>query len=265
MKPLIDSDLKRFTNINSIQVPEELRVKHPTGIAWMDIALGGGYTATTATMITGSPGAGKSTLVRTVADALSGQGHQVLYNCGEESHFQVKMACDRLGLSNGFTIGNDTFVKDVITHANGLAKRCKANKKLFLMCDSLQTLDDQKYDTGKTTKRTPINCAIELIKWAKETGNVLVWVHQVTKNGVFVGDNQVLHAVDCHMHFGFDLDKKSDTYGERVLEIKKNRFAFNGAVEPMVLEMLDGGRLSRKVLAIPESVDDEEDLAHAAE
>jgi predicted ATP-dependent serine protease len=226
----------------------------------VDTLLGGGFTPSIAGFITGDPGAGKSTLVRTLADALTKQGHIVLYNCVEESPFQVKMACERLGLEAGFVIGDDIFVADVIEHAKALQKKVKKGKKVFVFVDSLQMLDDGRFDTGKTNKATPVNCGKALIEWAKETFGVVLWVHQVTKAGEFVGDNTLKHAVDMHLHFGFDRDKKSDTFGERVLSKKKDRFG--PAASPMVMDMGNGGRLSIKHM---EESSEEDDLDIAAE
>lgn len=257
----IGKGIKRGTNINEVEIPDALRVKIPTGIDWVDTLLGGGFTPSVAAFITGDPGCGKSTLVRTLADALTRQGHTVLYNCVEESPYQVKMACERLGLDAGFVIGEDIFVADVIAHAKELQKKVKKGKKVFVFVDSLQMLDDGRFDTGKTNKATPVHCAKALIEWAKETFGVVLWVHQVTKGGVFVGDNTVKHAVDMHMHFGFDKDKKSDTFGERVLSKEKDRFG--PAADPMAVEMGTGGRLCPKVVV--ESEQDEDELEDAAE
>lgn len=252
--------LARGTNVNTIEIPPELRVKHPTGLDWVDTLLGGGFTPSVAGFITGDPGCGKSTLVRTLANALTLQGHTVLYNCVEESPFQVKMACERLGLTAGFVIGEDIFVADVIAHAKELQKKVKKGKKVFVFVDSLQMLDDGRFDTGKTNKATPVHCAKALIEWAKETFGVVLWVHQVTKGGVFVGDNTVKHAVDMTLHFGFDKDKKSSTFGERVLS--KNKDRFGPACDSMCMNMGEGGRLSVKVV---DSFDDESEMDEAAE
>lgn len=252
----VNKGLSRGTNINTIEIPPQLRTKVSTGLDWVDALLGGGFTPSVSGFITGDPGCGKSTLIRTLADALTHQGHQVLYNCREESPYQVKMACERLGLDAGFVIGEDLFVKDVIAHAKDLQKKAKKGKHTFLFVDSLQTLDDGKYDTGKTTKGTPVNCAIEMIGWAKETFGVCFWVHQVTKGGVFVGDNTVKHAVDMHLHFGFDKDRKSPFYGERVLSKEKDRFG--PAADVMPMEMGRGGRLAVKQIAESEETSDDE-------
>lgn len=245
----VSKSIVRGTNILDVEVPPKLRVKHPTSIDWIDMALGQnqygvGFTPSTSGFITGSPGAGKTTLMLTIADALTSQGHVVLLNGGEESVFQMRLTCERLGFRHGFEIGDNVFVDDLLDHARSLLAKVKSGKALFVFQDSLQVLDDGAYDTGKTTKRTPINCAVKLIKFAKETYSCVTWVHQVTKSGVFVGDNQVKHAVDTHINLGFDLNKKSATFGERVLDVKKNRFGT--VIHPIIIEMGEGGRLSKK-------------------
>lgn len=260
-------------NITDVNVPPELRVKLQTGIPFIDFALGGGFTPSTAWMVTGDPGCGKTTLMLTIANALTKAGHVVLYNGREESVYQVRIATDRLGLKDGFIFGEDIFVGDVVEHAKSLqAKLAKENKSLpiekhrrvIVIPDSLQCLDSGKYDTGRKTKNTPVQCASELIKWAKCEGvpekervfGVLAFINHVTKSGNFAGDNTLLHAVDARMHFGFDRNKKSETCGERVLTKTKDRFG--PAAPPMVIEMGPGGVLVQKEVDVAEQdIDDE--------
>lgn len=263
-------------NITECQVPPELRVKIKTGIEFIDFALGGGITPSTAWMVTGDPGCGKSTLMLTIANALTKFGHVVLYNGREESVYQVKMTTERLGLEEGFIFGEDLFVGDLIKHAESLqAKLAKENKTLpiekqrrvIVIPDSLQCLDSGKYDTGRKTKNTPVQCASELIKWAKCQGvaekdrvfGMLMFINHVTKSGNFAGDNTLLHAVDAHLHFGFDRGKKSPTYGERVLTKTKDRFG--PAAPPMVIEMGLGGVLQRKEVDEEEEKDVDDEMA----
>ena len=51
---------------------------------------------------------------------------------------------------------------------------------------------------------------------------------QVTKSGDFAGKQQVKHTVDVHCHLFIDEAKNSETYGERLFEIQKNRFGCSG-------------------------------------
>ena len=273
-------------NIMSVVVPPELRIKVRTGEEFIDHTLGGWLTPSTCWMMSGDSGVGKTTLVLTIANLLTKQGHIVLYNGREESVYQVKMACERLGVNDGFIMGEDVFVDNLIEHARrlqaGLAKEnakqkdISKHRRVIIVADSLQALDSGKYDTGRKTKNTPIQCASALIGWAKsakegETSGILIFINHVTKGGHFAGDNTLLHAVDAWVHFGFDRNKKSDTFGERVLI--KNKDRFGPAVAPMIVEMGEGGKLAKRVVEEPvESEDEDEDeaeeespLSHAAE
>jgi len=277
---LLDDTKSKFhgKNIMSVVVPPELRIKLATGEPFIDYVLGGGYTPSTCWMLTGDSGCGKTTLAITIGNLLTKLGHVVLYNGREESVFQVKMACERLEVKDGFIMGEDVMVDDVVDHAKrlqaGLAKANAAepdiskHRRVIIIADSLQALDSGKYDTGRKTKNTPMQCAESLISWAKgakpgDTSGVMMFVNHVTKSGHFAGNNTLLHAVDGHLHFGFDRNKKSDTFGERILVKPKDRFG--PAVAPMVVEMGVGGKLAQRVVEEQEETEEDEDLDEAAE
>lgn len=77
---------KRGTNILDLEVPAQLERTVKTGLKWFDEALGGeGMTPSTAMMLTGTPGAGKTTMCLQLADSITAQGHICLFNTGEES------------------------------------------------------------------------------------------------------------------------------------------------------------------------------------
>jgi DNA repair protein RadA/Sms len=61
-----------------------------------DLVLGGGVVPGSLTLIGGSPGVGKSTLLLKIAGNLARSGKKVLYVSGEESGGQIKMRADRL-------------------------------------------------------------------------------------------------------------------------------------------------------------------------
>lgn len=219
--------LKRGININDITVPEALRSRRKTGLEWFDDALGGeGFVPSSVMMLTGTPGAGKTTMMLQLADAITAAGHVCLYNTGEESLYQVKMVAERLGLRNGFVVGQDTLVQDILDHADDLRKK-NPGKQVFILQDSLQTLDDGKY-AGGTNSMTPVRAVELLTDWAKSTYGVVCFIGQVTKGGDFAGKQTILHAVDIRGRLYIDEEKRSDTYGERIFEIGKNRFGCNG-------------------------------------
>lgn len=222
------------TKINSIEVPPALRVKHTSGIEWLDDALGGegGFTPTTTMMLTGGPGAGKSTLLRMLADTLTKAGHLPLYNTGEESLFQAKMACERLGLKQNFEVGEETMLPRLLTYLDNF-KKANPKKQVFYLQDSLQTLDDGKYvdsagNSRGTTGKTPTYCAEMIVNWTQENFGVSIFIGQCTKGGEFAGQNTIKHAIDTHAHMFVDEKEKSDTFGCLLFEVQKNRWGCVG-------------------------------------
>ena len=223
--------LKQNTNILDIKVPEFMRQRKNTGISWVDNAYGdgekSGLVPTSVVMLTGTPGAGKTTLLLQIADSITKLGHVCLYNTGEESLYQVRMVTERLGIKNGFICGQDIMVPDLLTKADNI-KKLNPGKQVFILQDSLQTLNDGKYKDGGTTANTPLRCTEILTDWTKSTGSIMMFIGQVTKGGDFAGKNAILHAVDVRAKLYIDLDKKSETYGERLFEVTKNRFGRAG-------------------------------------
>ncbi len=222
------------TRRSTIKVPPELRVKHSTGMDWLDDVLGseGGVTASSVIMLTGGPGCGKSTLIRQLANSMARDGSTLLpiYNCGEESLFQAELANERLQVTNDFMVGEETELPKLLTFADNVRK-ANPKKVVTILQDSLQTLNDMKYKDGGTTGNTPVRCAEALVSWSQEkVGNFgHVWfVGQVTKGGEFAGKNVIKHAIDVHMHLFYDEDKKSATYGMLLGEVQKNRWGCNG-------------------------------------
>ena len=218
---------KHGTNINDIEVPQALRDRKKVGIEWFDDAIGGeGLVPSSVMMLTGTPGAGKTTMLLQLANSITGSGHVCLYNTGEESLYQVKMVAERLKLKNGFVVGQDTLVEDLLTHADALRKANKG-KQVFILQDSLQTLDDGKY-AGGTNSMTTVRATEMLTDWAKSTYGIVCFIGQVTKDGDFAGKQTILHAVDVRAKLFIDEQKKSETYGERLFEVTKNRFGCSG-------------------------------------
>jgi len=221
------SGIKIGTDINHIKVPAKLRMRQNLGIDWVNEALGGGgMTPSTVGMVTGSPGCGKSTLIRQLADSITAQGHIALYNTGEESLYQVKMRCEDMGLTHGFKVGQETYLGNVLAHAREIQSQ-HPGKQVFILQDSLQTLDDGHYKNG-TTSMTPVRCAAELTDWAKETYGIVLFIGQVTKSGLFAGKNTIRHMVDVHCEILRETDPKSPNCGKLVFSVSKNRFGFTG-------------------------------------
>jgi DNA repair protein RadA/Sms len=221
-------NLKDNTNILDIKVPAKLKERKLTGIDFFDTALGGGgFVPSQVTMLTGTPGAGKTTMVMQLADSITRQGHICLFNTGEESLYQTAMVAERLKITKGFICGQDVFVDDLLTKADAMRK-ANPTKQVFVLQDSLPTLNDGFYKDGGTTGGTPIRVCEKLVNWAKDNYGIVMFINHVSKSGEFVGKNTVKHAIDTHVQLFIDEDKKSETYGERLLGVTKNRFGCAG-------------------------------------
>ena len=72
----------------------------PTGIEELDRVLGGGLVPSSAVLVGGDPGIGKSTLLLQAAARLAATGRRVLYVSGEESIEQVRLRARRLGVAD---------------------------------------------------------------------------------------------------------------------------------------------------------------------
>ena len=225
----ITDGIKFGTNILDIEVPAHLQVKFSSGLNYVDGAMGGeGFTPSAVTLFTGTPGAGKTTLMLAMADSMTKQGAIVLFNTAEESLYQTAMTAKRLGLKNGFRCGNSADVNEIIKNATTMQKEAKkAGKQFVLIVDSLQCLDDEKYSSGKITSGTAIRCLQIITDFCKDTGAIGVCINQVNKSGQMAGSNKLKHMVDAMMHLSVE-NKDEDFRGCRVLETLKNRFGGQG-------------------------------------
>ncbi len=222
-------DINFGTNILNIKVPKQLRSKVKCGIKFIDDALGGdGFTPSAVTFFTGTPGAGKTTMMLKMADALTAKGAVVVFNTAEESLFQVKLVAERLNLKHGFHAGQETSVPKLLEFCDELRnKRGNKNKPFFLIVDSLQTLDDGKYANGGGGRAKDRRCLSMITDYCKSNYSNAIVIGQVNKSGQMAGSNVLKHMVDSMMTLSVE-EKDVDLRGCRVLQMVKNRFGGAG-------------------------------------
>lgn len=220
-------DIVFGTNILDIRVPDKLRERHECGVPYIDTAFGGqGFTPSTISLFTGEPGAGKTTLMLELANALTKQGYVTLFNTAEESLYQVKLTCERLDLNDGFVAGQESYVPKLLKNCDAL-RRMNPGKPFFLIVDSLQTLNDGKYGEEHTNSQSAVRSLQMLTDYAKEHYINIICIGQVNKSGSMAGSQKLKHMVDAMLHLSIE-KKDEDFKGLRVLETIKNRFGGAG-------------------------------------
>lgn len=212
------------TNVLDIEVPEVLKERFATGLDFIDGALGGqGFTPSTVTLFTGEPGAGKTTMMLTLADSITKKKGIALFNTAEESLYQTALTAQRLKLRHGFATGNVANVYELLDNARDMMA-ANPGKKFFLVIDSLQCLFDPKYKNQESvTNAGAIRALAMITEFCKETNAIGIVIGQVNKGGAMAGSNKLKHMVDAMMHLSVE-KKDPDLIGCRVLETYKNRF-----------------------------------------
>ena len=236
MKLNVRNDSINFgTNVLDITVPEKLRNKVKSGLEFVDGALGGdGFTPSQVVLFTGTPGAGKTTMMLTLADRLTRAGNIVVFNTAEESLFQVKLIAERLGLKSGFSVGQETHVPTLLKKCDALRAK-SPDKHFFLMVDSLQCMDDGHYGDGQINSRSAERSLELLTDWCKTNYTNALVIGQVNKSGKMAGTQKLKHMVDAMMELSVE-EKDEDLRGCRVLQTVKNRFGGCGHTFYLQLE-----------------------------
>jgi len=228
LKVKID-DVPFGTSIQDIEVPDVLKKKIDTGIDYFNCILGGeGFTPSMVSLFTGTPGAGKTTMMLTLANALQGSGAQVIFNTAEESLFQIKMTVDRLKLRHKFLVGGEDKIPELLEGCDKI-REANPDRPFFLIVDSLQCMDDGYFKNGRITSHTSERALGMLTDYAKEHAVNVIVIGQVTKDGKMAGSNKLKHMVDSHIHLSVE-EKDPDLVGCRVLMAQKNRFGGGGHI-----------------------------------
>ncbi len=224
----IDS-IANGTNILDIEVPKELRKRVKTGLPFFDDALGGkGFTPSMVTLFTGTPGAGKTTMMLELANSITGHGGSVLFNTAEESLYQLKMTVERLKLRSGFIAGQESYVPRLLENCDEIRKK-NPKKPFFLIVDSLQCLNDGKYGETHTNGKSAQRSLSKITDYCKENFCNAIVIGQVNKDGKMAGSNVLKHMVDAMM--SLDVERKDeDLMGCRILQTEKNRFGGAGHI-----------------------------------
>jgi len=184
-----------------------------TGLGEFDRVLGGGLVPGSVTLVGGEPGIGKSTLLLSVAGALAGLTHTILYVSGEESLRQTKLRATRLGLSSSsIHLLAHTQLEVILEAIRHLSPQ-------VVIVDSIQVMETQALGSAPGSIGQVRACAQAFVRLVKESRAALFLVGHVTKEGFLAGPKVLEHLVDTVLYF-----EGEPTSGLRVLRSTKNRF-----------------------------------------
>ena len=213
------------TRLAEVGLDAETRIG--TGMRELDRVLGGGLVPGSVLLMGGNPGAGKSTLLLQVSCALAAR-IGVLYVTGEESLQQIALRARRLELpQDALKLAAETRVEAIIAHAS-------RERPGLVVVDSVQTLQTEAVDGAPGGVTQVREATARLVRFAKESGAVVVLVGHVNKEGGLAGPKVLEHMIDTFMMLEDAADSRY-----RTLRGHKNRF---GAVNELgVFAMTDRG------------------------
>ena len=223
------SQRSKAQSINSIKEEEVFRFSSQD--AELDTVLGGGIVPGSLTLIGGSPGVGKSTLLLKVGGDIAKNGQNVLYVTGEESSGQIKLRANRLGANQeNLYLLSEIRLEQVLVEL-------EHRRYDFLIIDSIQTLYSEAITSAPGSVTQVRQITFELMRVAKERDLSIFIIGHITKEGSIAGPRVLEHMVDTVLYFEGDSSQEL-----RILRGFKNRFGPTSEIG--VFEMRSEGLIS---------------------
>ena len=202
----------------------------------LDNVLGGGIVPGSLTLIGGSPGVGKSTLLLKVGSNIASTGKDVLYVTGEESTSQIKLRANRLKSNH------DSLYLLSEIRLEQILVELEHRKYDFLIIDSIQTIYSENISSAPGSVTQVRQITFELMRIAKDKELAIFIIGHITKEGSIAGPRVLEHMVDTVLYFEGDSSQEL-----RILRGFKNRFGATSEIG--VFEMKQEGLVSATDIA----------------
>ena len=217
----------------SFSIPKKEFFRIKTNISEFDRVLGGGIIPGSATILSGDPGIGKSTILLQIASKISKYNKNVFYISGEESDAQISLRAERLNcLKDNVKISSTNNLRNIIT-------TLEQEKPDLVIIDSIQTMWVDTIESAPGSISQVRSSVFEVTNFAKKNNVSVILVGHITKEGQIAGPKLVEHMVDTVLYFE---GEKSFNY--RILRTIKNRFGPTDEIG--VFEMSNCGLLEIK-------------------
>ena len=213
------------------EIDEEHHERFSSNDAELDLVLGGGIVPGSLTLIGGSPGVGKSTLLLKIGSNLAKSGKKVLYVSGEESLGQIKIRANRLDANDA-----NLFLLSEIKLEN-VFDTLRSDKYDILIVDSIQTLYSEKVTSAPGSVSQVREITFELMRHGKDEDIAIFIIGHITKEGSIAGPRVLEHMVDTVLYFEGDANREL-----RMLRGIKNRYGSTSEVG--IFEMTKAGLMS---------------------
>ena len=202
----------------------------------LDNVLGGGIVPGSLTLIGGSPGVGKSTLLLKVGANIASTKKDVLYVTGEESTSQIKLRANRLKSNHdSLYLLSEIRLEQILVELEHRAYD-------FLIIDSIQTIYSENISSAPGSVTQVRQITFELMRIAKEKDLAIFIIGHITKEGSIAGPRVLEHMVDTVLYFEGDSSQEL-----RILRGFKNRFGATSEIG--VFEMKAEGLVSATDIA----------------
>lgn len=197
--------------------------------------LGNGMVVGSVVLIAGEPGIGKSTLLSQLTLYFATKHGKVLYVCGEESVYQVKLRLERLsGHKKTSAKAMDNILLLPETNTDAVVATMEMEKPILTIIDSIQTLTAEGLTGMAGSVGQVRESGNRILQSAKHNGLSTFIVGHVTKGGSIAGPKVLEHMVDAVL--ALEGERSSNL---RLLRAMKNRF---GTVDEVgVFSMNDAG------------------------
>lgn len=210
--PGVRGRLEPLEPLSAIGSEEEVRSL--SGIADLDLVLGGGLVPGSFILIGGEPGVGKSTLLLEIARRFP---KDIYYFTGEESVQQVALRARRLGIDKNAD-GEHLFISRE-TDLESICTRISRERPALAVIDSIQTVYGATRDSLPGSVAQLKEAAMMLLETVKNSRVPLIATGHITKDGAIAGPRLLEHMVDTVLYFESD---RLNHY--RMLRAIKNRF-----------------------------------------